>query len=36
MEKITVYTTSEFMGTVQKYEGTLIDHSNGIMLLVFG
>ncbi len=24
-EKITVYTTSEFMGNVQKYEGTLID-----------
>lgn len=25
MEKITIYTTSEFMGTVQRYEGTLID-----------
>ena len=25
MEKITVYTTSEFFGSVQKYEGTLID-----------
>ena len=23
--KITVYTTSEFMGTVQRYEGTLIE-----------
>lgn len=30
MEKITVYTTSEFMGTVQKYEGTLIDHGHMI------
>lgn len=26
MSKVTIYTTSEFMGNVCKYEGTLIEH----------
>lgn len=25
-QKVTIYTTSEFFGSIQKYEGTLIEH----------